>query len=124
MGYYDGEVKDAEEQIREAGELVQFVRLTTTEPDPDAPWNGGEVTEESQDLYCVFLNFGNSIQYFQGTSVPRGAKKILMPCLNLQGEVPLQSQIRRANGEVWKVEAYKLLDPNGQRILYTIMGVQ
>lgn len=124
MAYYDDDIATADELIREFGEIAQFVRMSTVTPDPDEPWNTDEPTEEAQSIPCVFLNFGTQQQYFQGSEIPRGAKKILMSCVGLDGVVPLQAQIRRANGEIWKVNNFKLLDPNGQRILYTIMGVQ
>lgn len=124
MAYYDDDITTADELIREFGEIAQFVRMSTVTPNPDEPWNTGQPVEQSQDIPCVFLNFNTQQQYFQGSEIPRGAKKILMSCVGLDGEVPLQSQIRRANGEIWKVNNFKLLDPNGQRILYTLMGVQ
>lgn len=124
MAYYDDDIATAEELIREFGVGCLLTRMSTVSPNPDEPWEVGQPVEDSVPVQCVFLNFGTQQVLFNGTEIPRGAKKILLSCQSLVGAVPLAAHIKNPNGDVWKIENFKLLDPNGQRILYTIMGVQ
>lgn len=125
MGYYDADIADAQELLREFGERCQLEQSVSTE-EAGKPWRNGQTVTKVQDVDCAFLDFGgrNERTFFQNTEVQRGDKKILMGCLGLEWQPDLNCTVVRASGQRWKVEAFKDLNPNGQHILYTMLGRQ
>lgn len=129
MGVFDGEQKDALELVTEFGEDAQLTVMTTT--DGANPWDTGVPSEQVLTARMCFLNFasqsdatGTGERYFEGTLIHAGDKKVLLAALGLAFAPNINALITRADGTVWKVVQMKGLDPNGQKILYTMQARQ
>ena len=119
MGYFDSEIATAAELIKENGERAQLIRFVPVAGAKD--WEPAEPTDETLDVDAVFLNFNlqtSGTTYWNGTEVITGDKKVLIAA-GLAWDPELQGQVKRADGSVWKIQNVKLLDPNGQKILFT-----
>lgn len=124
MGTYDGERRDALELIREYGEAATLCVFAQTIPDAAEPWENGAPTHTELTARMVFLNFNPNGQsgerYWNGTLIHTGDKKVLLAAEGLAFAPELNAHVIRADGSVWKVVNFKDLDPNGEKILYTL----
>lgn len=126
MGRFDSSQLLAKRLIDLNGEAVT-IKLFTTQPVPDKPWLPEQPTEQSVSASAVFLNYNTQDSgktYSDGTEIHRDDKKVLIAALGLTGEPNLQGTITRADGTVYKLVKIKLLDPNGQKILYEVQARQ
>lgn len=122
MGTFDADIQTARELIAENGELGSLTVMATAD-NVDEPWNPGVPTEQTVQAAMVFLNFnlhGSGEKYFEGSLIHAGDKKVLLAADGLSVQPNLNALVTRADGSKWKVVNVKLLDPNGQRILYTM----
>lgn len=120
MGAYDSDIQTAAELIKEFGEACTLVRFVPVAGAKD--WEPAEPTDELLPVHAAFLNFNlqtSGTTYWNGTEVLTGDKKVLIAAAGLAWDPELQGQVRRADGSVWKIQNVKLLDPNGQKILFT-----
>lgn len=127
MGTYDSERRDALELIREYGEAATLRVFAQTVPDAAEPWENGAPTNTELTARMVFLNFRDSSnsgasgeRYWNGTLIHTGDKKVLLAAEGLAFAPELNAHVIRADGSVWKVVNFKDLDPNGEKILYTL----
>ena len=123
MGVYDGERQDALDLIREFGEQAT-IRVFTEARDPDKEWEAADPSYVDISTAAVFLNFSDNNssgeRYWNGTLVHQGDKKVFVAAKGLSGNPNLHAQVIRADGSKWTVHNLKLLDPNGEKILYTL----
>lgn len=129
MGQFDQEIEMALELIAENGEDAELKVLTTT--DGPNPWDAGVPAEQVLTAKMVFLNFASQSnalstgeRYFEGTLIHAGDKKVLLAAKGLAFAPNINALVTRADGTVWKIVQLKGLDPNGQKILYTMQARQ
>lgn len=124
MGVYDSQVALAERLIREKGKAVQVVRLATTLPDADKPWEPGTSTETLDGAYGVFLNFNQedmaTFSKMAGASeILASDRKVLLAAAATTSAPTTTDKLRDADGD-WSIEYVQVLSPNGENILYTL----
>lgn len=124
MGTYDSQVALALRLIREKGGPATYVEM---QPQSGAnPWDPVDSVPVEHTVDAVFLNLNlqtSGETFWNGTQVMQGDKKVLMAGAALAARVNINGEIHRVvDGvtEKWKIINNKLLDPNGQRILYTL----
>src|SRR5690606_37452542 len=127
MARFDRAIQTALKLIKKNGEDTQLIVYTQQVDDPAKPWNGGEPTEQMLTARMVFLNFteqGTSMnageRYFEGSLIQQGDKKVLLAAAGLVFDPQLNGELVRKDGTIWKIVQMKLLDPNGQKILWTL----
>lgn len=126
MAAFDDDIQTAKELIAENGEISKVRRTTPGVPDPAAPWKPVVPTTVEVEVAAVFLNYNfqsSGELYVGGSLVKSTDKKVLVAALDIQDITPSDSLVR-ADGSVWKVVNAKLLDPNGQKILWTLQVEQ
>lgn len=124
MGTYDSQVALALRLIREKGGPATYVEMQPQTGGND--WDPADSTPVNHGVDAVFLNLNlqtSGETFWNGTQVMQGDKKVLMAGAALAARVNINGEIHRVvDGvtEKWKIINNKLLDPNGQRILYTL----
>ena len=125
MGRFDSAQALAKRLIDLNGEAVVLTVFTTTTPDPNKPWLPGDSVPQDVPAKAVLLNYKESQMYMEGSDVHRGDKKILIAAVGLEADPNLQGTILRADGTTrLRIVSIKLLDPNGQKILFEVQGRQ
>lgn len=122
MAAFDGDIQTAKELITEFGEISKVRRIVPGIPDPATPWKPVQPTITEVDVTAVWLNYNlqsSGELYVGGSLVKSTDKKVLVAALDIQDINP-SDQLVRSDGEVFKVINAKLLDPNGQKILWTL----
>lgn len=127
MARFDRAIQTALKLIKKNGADTQLIVRTQTVDDPTKPWNGGEPDEQTLTARMAFLNFseqGTSAnsgeRYFEGSLIQQGDKKVLLAAAGLAFDPQLNGELTRKDGTVWKIVQMKLLDPNEQKILWTL----
>lgn len=127
MARFDRAIQTALKLIKKNGEDTQMTVYTQQVDDPTKPWNGGEPTERALTARMVFLNFTEQStstnageRYFEGSLIQQGDKKVLLAAAGLAFDPQLNAELKRKDGTVWKIVQMKLLDPNEQKILWTL----
>lgn len=126
MAAFDGDIQTAKELIAEFGEVSKVRRVIPGEPDPAAPWKPVQPTTVEVPVTAVWLNYNfqsSGELYVGGSLVKTGDKKVLVAALDISDITPSDLLVR-ADGSVYKVVNAKLLDPNGQKILWTLQAEQ
>lgn len=125
MGTYDSQVALALRLIREKGGPAVYVEMQP-QSGPN-PWDPSDSVPVEHNVDAVFLNLNlqtSGETYWNGTQVLQGDKKVLMAGAALAARANVNGEIHRTvqggDFEKWKIINAKLLDPNGQRILYTL----
>jgi len=125
MGRFDSSQLLAKRLIDLNGEDAVVTVFTTTTPDPTKPWLPGESTPQDVPVRAVFLNYNTQESgktYADGTDIHRDDKKVLIAALGLPVDPNLQGTITRQDGTKFRVIKVKLLDPNGQKILFEVQA--
>lgn len=107
------------------GEDAVVTVFTSTTPDPDKPWLPGESAAQDVPVRAVFLNYNTQDSgrtYADGSDIQRDDKKVLIAALGLTADPNLQGTITRQDGTKLRVLKVKLLDPNGQKILFEVQA--
>lgn len=126
MAAFDDDIQTAKELIAEFGEISKVRRVVPGArpvPDPE-PWKPVPPTTVDVDVTAVWLNYNSQSSgelYVGGSLVKSTDKKVLVAALDIQ-DITSSDQIIRSDGEVFKVVNAKLLDPNGQKILWTLQA--
>lgn len=126
MAAFDGDIQTAKELITEFGEISKVRRVTPGIPDPLAPHKPVPPTTVEVEVTAVWLNYNlqsSGELYVAGSLIKTGDKKVLVAALDITDITPSDSLIR-SDGTVYKVVNAKLLDPNGQKILWTLQVEQ
>jgi hypothetical protein len=126
MAAFDGDIQTAKELIAEFGEVSKVRRVIPGVPDPAAPWKPVQPTTIEVPVTAVWLNYNlqsSGELYVGGSLVKTGDKKVLVAALDISDITPSDLLVR-ADGSVYKVANAKLLDPNGQKILWTLQAEQ
>ena len=124
MGRFDSSHLLAKRLIDLNGESVT-IKLFTTQPVPGKPWLPEQATSQDVPAKAVFLNYNTQDSgktYSDGTEIHRDDKKVLIAAQGLTADLNLQSTLTRQDGTVFNVLKIKLLDPNGQKILYEVQA--
>lgn len=107
--------------ITRNGEVATLkTRVDGTPADPTKPWEPAAPTTTSQSVNAVFLDIAES--RVDGTLIERGDLEVL-----IAGTDPTtppeanNSQIVRASGETFEVVEVKILAPNEDTILYSLV---
>lgn len=122
MAQFDGEIQDAKDLITENGEVARVRRITPGVPNPAEPWKPVPPTTVEVEVAAVFLNYNlqsSGEPYVNGSLIKTGDKKVLVAALDIT-DITSSDKIIRADGTVYQVINPKLLDPNGQKILWTL----
>lgn len=124
MGAFDGDIATAQELIAEFGEDAIVRRQMPGAPDPTAPWKPVAAVPVDIPVRAVFLNYNlqSSGELYVGGSLIKATDKKVLVAAASAPDITVSDQIVRASGEVWKIANLYLLDPNGQRILYTLQA--
>lgn len=122
MGIYDADIKGAQQQIKQAGQLVTWDKDVTGTPDPSKPWNTKKASDNQYSVYIVFLSprsngLLNVFQLLKGTDVTIGGFRGLMGAVSFTPEIT-DKVIR--DGQVLSIDSIDIVAPNGQPILYKI----
>lgn len=124
MGVYDSDIASALESIREAGETSVLRSNAPGVENPDKPWLSVPAVPTNTDVAAVWLNYNlQGAGQTQDSLVKASDKKVLVAASGAP-EITTSDQLVRADGSVWKIENVKLLDPNGERILYELQARQ
>lgn len=126
MGRFDSSQLLAKRLIDLNGERIT-IKLYTTQEQPGKPWLPGQPVEQDVPASAVWLNYNTQESgktYSDGTEIHRDDKKVLIAAQGLAADPNLQMQLIRADGSKWKAVKIKLLDPNGQKILYEVQARQ
>lgn len=124
MATYDRQVALALRLIREKGGPAVYVEMQPQEG--DNPWDPADSVPVEHTVDAVFLNYNlkeSGETHVDGSLVLQGDKKVLVAGAALASRVKINGELHRTvDGETekWKIVNNKLLDPNGQRILYTL----
>lgn len=122
MGVYDEDIQTAKELIEESGEVSTIRRIT-----PGVPTVPGQPVPPvvlNVPVSAVWLNYNlqsSGEPYVGGSLIKTGDKKVLVAALDIQ-DITASDSIIRADGTVYKIVNPKLLDPNGQKILWTLQA--
>lgn len=122
MAAFDDDIQTAKELIEEFGEQATVRRITPGVP--TVPGQPVPPTVTNIPVSAVWLNYNlqsSGELYVGGSLIKSTDKKVLVAALDVQDISP-SDQIIRATGEVFKVVNAKLLDPNGQKILWTLQA--
>lgn len=125
MGRFDSSQLLAQRLIDLNGETATLTVFTTVTPDPDKPWLPGDSAEQDVPVRAVFLNYNDQEAgktYADGTEIHQDDKKVLIAALGLTIDPNLQGTITRQDGTVLRIVKVKLLDPNGQKILFEVQA--
>ena len=125
MARFDSQQALAQRLIALNGEDVSIKVYASTTPDPAKPWLPGNSAETTVSAKAVFLNYTTQQAgqtYADGTEIHRDDKKVLVAALGLSADPNLQGDITRADGTVFRIVKIKLLDPNGQKILFELQA--
>lgn len=127
MGVFDQEIAMAKDMIAESGELVTWVKDTTTTPDANTPWKTAapapvDPPADPVMVRIVFTSPGNKLaalfHMLAGTSVPDGGPSGLMA--QVPFEVAINDSIIRGSGEKVTIKDFNVVSPNGEVILYKL----
>lgn len=124
MGRFDSAQKLAQKLIAKYGETSKLTVFTTID-DPDKPWLSGQAGEQSVFVRAVYLNYDNmdaGMTFSEGSEIQRDDKKVLIAAKGLPIDPNLQGTITRADGRVLRIVKMKLLDPDGQKILFELQA--
>lgn len=121
MARFDDDIAGALEAIREDGEMATLRRVRPGAPDPSEPSASVPAVVTETPIPAVFLNYRSGTRYADGTYTKVGDKKILVPGA-VAASIDTSDQVIRADGTTYKIEDAILLDPNGQKILWTLRG--
>ena len=133
MARFDRQIETALRLIAKNGELVTWRAIndpTPTDPndlaptDPNRPWLPGAATLTDHDVIICFLpatssnlrTYG-SFSFMNKTEVPSGL------VIGLMGQVDFEPNLKDVvirNGRELRIVDFDVLDPNGQKILYTV----
>lgn len=128
MGVFDSDIQTAKDLIDENGEDAVIRRTVPGArpiPDPE-PWKPVAPSISEVPVRAVFLNYniqGAGEPYVDGSLIKTGDKKVLVAAADIQ-DITASDIIIRANGDKYKIVIPKLLDPNGQKILWTLQARQ
>lgn len=127
MAQYDRAIATALKLIKKFGGDTQLTVYTSTEVDASKPWRADVPTEQTLTARMAFLNFssqgnseGSGERYFEGSLIQQGDKKVLLAAAGLAFDPALNAELKRKDGSIWKVVQMKLLDPNEQKVLWTL----
>lgn len=125
MGRFDSSIQLAKRLIDLNGEDAVLRVFTATTPDPTKPWLPGESVPQDVPVRAVFLNYNTQDAgktYSDDTEIHRDDKKVLIAAMGLPVEPSMKGNVIRQDGTVFRVIKIKLLDPNGQKILYEVQA--
>lgn len=118
MGTFDEEIALAKELIEENGQAITIRRTSqATAPDADVPWKQGAATDTDSPALGVFLDYNR--KEIDGEVIKQGDQKVLVPAQDL-AIVPQVDDVLLRGSEIWSIINVNELNPNGQRILYTL----
>lgn len=118
MATFDRQQESAKKLIAKFGQKVKLVTFTTAIPDLNKPWEPATPTRIEQDVDAVFLKYeqGN----IDGQLIQAGDQKVLIPAVDAVTDDPnVQGQIVRGS-EIWKIISVGPLNPNGEKIMFTV----
>ena len=124
MARYDDDIAGAAEAIAEDGENTIVRRmLPGARPIPDLkPWEPVNPQPVDTQVKAVWLNYNlksSGEMYVNGTLVKATDKKVLIAG-GAVADITVSDQLIRADGSSWKVVNARVLDPNGQHVLWTL----
>ena len=129
MARFDSSIALAKRLIEKNGETATLRRpVDGTPPDAAKPWEPGAPTNLDASVSAVFL--GQEAARVFGVTLKEGEQMVLVPSSDLatagsdSGRFvpdPSTDKVVRASGELWTIVTSKPLDPNGQRILETLV---
>lgn len=120
MGRFDSSIALARRLISVNGEDATITNQRVGDV-AGKPWLNGPATKTTITCKAVFLNYTTQDagkRYSDDTEVHLDDKKVLVAAQGLTAVPDLPATITRADGTEYRVLKIKLLDPNGQRILY------
>jgi hypothetical protein len=126
MGVYDSQIETARRLIAAKGGPCTLV-VTTSAVDPAKPWDTRPVdTEQSTPCTGVFLRFKTGeygTTFANGDVIQQADRKVLVAAKDLAFSPKLKGYLVRnlpSGDENWAVVGIDTLDPNGEKILYTL----
>jgi hypothetical protein len=124
---YAQDVIDAEEMIREAGELVSVSHTSASVADLEQPWKEsvGAVVVWA-DIPICYIPSGSSeaLMYGKGTDIPEGAQVALLPG-NIAFTPELEMVVESASRGKLKIDKIiDILAPGSVVIMYTVRLVK
>lgn len=125
MARFDRAQSLAERLIRLNGEQAILTLFSTTTPDPSKPWLPGDSTRQDVLVRAVFLNYNTQESgrtYAEGSEIHRDDKKVLVAAKGITVTPNLQGEITRQDGTKLRIVKVKILDPNGQKILFELQA--
>lgn len=121
MAVFDRQTETALKQIAKNGQFVDWCKEDNSAP-TDEPWNSEETPELKTQVKICFLPLNQNdlatFGYANFTDVPQGAVKGLMG--RVPFEVSLKDWVMR-DGKKLNVDRVKVLEPNGEKILFTLV---
>jgi hypothetical protein len=125
MARFDRAQSLAERLISLNGERAILTLFSTTTPDPSKPWLPGDSTRQDVLVRAVFLNYNTQESgrtYAEGSEIHRDDKKVLVAARGITVTPNLQGEITRQDGTKLRIVKVKILDPNGQKILFELQA--
>lgn len=122
MGVFDEDIESARELIAESGEDCSIKTVRPGVADPTRSWEAVPSVETNVQVKAVFLNYKlaqSGEAYTNGSLIKTGDKKVLIAAASIF-EILQSDHVVRANGDVYKIQNVKTLDPNGQHILHEL----
>ncbi|MBT9158781.1 MAG: hypothetical protein DDT26_00028 [Dehalococcoidia bacterium] len=126
MTVYGAAIEAAKRLIDAKGEAATVRRVVPGSPNVDQPWKAAPPMAVDFPVSAVWLNFGTQSagqEYWQGSLVKANDRKVLIAAVDLAG-LSTSDFIVRADGSVWKITSVQILDPNGEKILWTVKAEQ
>lgn len=120
MGVFDRQAETARRLIDKYGETSTIRRVTPGVP--TVPGKPVPPTVVNVSVRAAWLNYNlqtSGEPYVGGSLIKTGDKKVLVAALDIV-DITASDLIVRADGTVYKIENPKLLDPNGQKILWAL----
>jgi hypothetical protein len=120
------DINDADEMIREDGELVTVTLETPVVTNPDRPWEqtaGVPLTWEDVPVCYIPDNSAAFRAYMKGTDIPSGAALAYMSA-KIDFEPTLEHVINSPSRGKLKIDSFDKLAPGSQTIMHILRLVQ
>lgn len=123
MGVYDRQIATAQKLIQQKGEQSTLLRVAPTAAG-GMEWRPGAYPPPAElPVNAVWLNYNlkeSGSMNAADSLIKVGDKKVLVAAVDVPGGITVADRLRRLDGAVYNVQNVKLLDPNGEAILYEL----
>lgn len=115
MSRFTSAINLAERLIKKNGQEV-ILQSTSLPPDGAMPWRPDKNKATSSVITAVFLNYAQNL--IDGEMIRNSDQQVLVAAKDTVPPKVSDTIVR--DDEVWAIVAVKILNPNGEKILYDL----